>query len=70
MSDNWAIVYQNSNPHHIEIVRSVLEDNGIKVVLLNKKDSMHVHLSNADIELYVKTTDVINAKYIISKNQL
>ncbi|MBX2960778.1 MAG: hypothetical protein KF732_12575 [Flavobacteriales bacterium] len=46
-----------------------LEDSEIDVVMMNKMDSMHLHLNNAEIELYVKPSDVILAKHIISKTQ-
>lgn len=67
---NWKIIYKSNIPNKSQIVKSVLEDNGIKVVVMDKMDSMHTHLMNADIELHVKPEDVIKAKHIISKNSL
>lgn len=67
---DWVVVHKGNNPNLSEIVKSVLEDNKIEVVLVNKMDSMHKHLMNADIELHVKSENVIQAKYIIEKNQL
>ncbi len=69
MSD-WIIVYKSNNPNQTQIVKSVLEDNEINVVLVDKMDSMHKHLMNAEVELHVKSENVIKAKYIISKNSL
>ena len=69
MSKDWVIVYQSNNPNSAEIIKSVLEDNEIEVVSINKMDSMHRHLMNGNIELHVKSEDVINAKYIISKTE-
>lgn len=69
MSD-WIIIYKRNNQNEAQIVKSVLEDNNIKVVLINKMDSMHTHLTNGAIELHIQSEDVINAKYIISKNEL
>ena len=66
---NWVIIYKSNNPHQSEIIKSVLENNDIEVVLINKMDSMNTHLMNAAIELHIKPEDVINAKYIISKNE-
>ena len=66
----WVIIYKSSNLNDAQIVKSVIEDNEIDVVSLNKMDSMHTHLMNAGIELHIKPDDVINAKYIISKNEL
>ena len=67
---NWIIVYKSNNPNQTQIVKSVLEDNEIDVVIVNKMDSMHKHLMNADVELHVNPEDVIKAKYIITKNSL
>ena len=69
MSD-WVIIYKSNNPNQSQIVKSVLEDNDIKVVIVDKMDSMHKHLMNAEIELHINPEDVIKAKYIISKNSL
>lgn len=69
MSD-WLIIYKSSNPNQSQIVKSVLEDNNIDVVVVDKMDSMHKHLMNADVELHIRPEDVIKAKYIISKNSL
>lgn len=67
---NWVIIYKSNNPNQSQIVKSVLEDNGINVVLIDKMDSMHKHLMNADIELHIKPEDAVRAKHIISKNSL
>ena len=67
---NWIIVYKSNNPNQTQIVKSVLEDNEIDVVIVNKMDSMHKHLMNAEVELHVNPEDVIKAKYIITKNSL
>jgi hypothetical protein len=66
----WIVIYKSNKQNETQIVKSVLEDNGIEVVLMNKMDSMHTHLMNAGLELHIKPDDVINAKYIISKNEL
>ena len=48
----------------------MLEDNEINVVIVDKMDSMHTHLMNAEIELHVSPENVVRAKHIISKNDL
>ena len=67
---NLVIIYESNNPTQSQIVKSVLEDNDIEVVLVDKMDSMHKHLMNASIELHISPDNVIKAKYIISKNRL
>ncbi len=66
----WVIIYKSNNQNETQIIKSVLEDNDIEVVLMNKMDSMHTHLMNAGLELHIKPEDVIKAKYIIAKNEL
>lgn len=70
MTQNWVLIYTTNNANSAQIVKGVLENNAINVVIINKKDSMHLHLTNAVIELYVAPSDVINAKHIIEKNKL
>ena len=68
---NWEIIYKTNNPNDTVIVKAVLEDNGIDVVMVNKMDSVNLHLTNsAFIELHVKTDDLVKARHIISKNAL
>ena len=67
---DWIVIYKNTNRNKVEIAKSVLEDNEIKVVLVDKMDSMNKYLMNAEIELHVNAEDAIKAKHIISKNQL
>lgn len=66
----WVVVHKGNNPNLSEIIKSVLEDNDIKVVLVNKMDSMHKHLMNAGIEIHVTPEHAVKAKYIIEKNKL
>ncbi|MGB0881768.1 MAG: putative signal transducing protein [Vicingaceae bacterium] len=67
---NWVVVYKSNNSNNAHIVKSVLEDNDIDVVLIDKMDSMHTHLMNAEIELHVNPENAVKAKHIISKNEL
>ncbi len=69
MPNDWVIIFCCNNSAIAEMVKSLLEDSKIDVVMMNKMDSMHLHLNNAEIELYVKPNDVIRAKHIISKTQ-
>jgi len=67
---NWVVIYKSNNTNNSNITKSVLEDNGIDVVIVDKMDSMHTHLMNADIELHVSPENAVKAKHIISKNSL
>jgi len=66
---DWVLIYTTDNSNKAEITKAVLADNDINAVVMNKKDSVNLHV-NGEIELYVKASDVIKGKFIISKNQL
>jgi len=70
MPSDWIKIYSTSQMHSAEIVVAFLEDNMIKTFKINKKDSMHIHLTNGEIELYVDPKDVIKANHLISKHKL
>ncbi len=67
---SWINIYNSTNPNQSQIVKSVLEDNNIDVVLVDKMDSMHKHLMNASVELHVSPENVIRAKHLITKHSL
>lgn len=69
MADNWVKIFGAAQAFIVEMYKGILEENSIKSVLVNKTDSMHLHLNNADVELYVQPDDVIKAKRLIEKNQ-
>ena len=68
MDSNWQCIYISNQLHKIEIVRSVLNDNEIKSVVVDKRDSSYIMVG--DIEVYVSIEDVILAKIIIQQNDL
>ena len=63
---NWTIVYTSSQPHLIEIVKSILEDNSIQFVTMDKSDSMNKMLTSPGIELYVQNEDVLRTKKLLT----
>jgi len=70
MTNNWIKIYTSSHLHKAEIVRAVIEDHGIKTAEINKTDSMHTHLTNGGIEIYVSPDDALRAKQLIEKHEL
>ncbi|MFW5687332.1 MAG: putative signal transducing protein [Bacteroidota bacterium] len=65
MNNDWTCIYTTQYEHIAEIVKAVLEDNGIKCFSLSKKDSAYLF---GEIELYVEPDDVLLAKQIINKD--
>lgn len=66
MDSKWALIYKSGNPYKPEILKGLLEDNGIDSVVVNKQDSSY-HFG--ELELYVKAEDVVKAMRIISANE-
>lgn len=67
MDDNWQKIYSSSFEHKLEIVKAVLEDEGINSVIVNKKDSAYLF---GELELYVQNDHVMRARRIINKEAL
>lgn len=63
----WVVVYKCTNANHAAMMKAFLEDNEIPAIVINKMDSMHMHLMNGEIELHVKNDDAIQAKRLIDK---
>lgn len=58
----WLKVFFSDSRHRAEIVRSVLEDNDLNPVIVNKKDTAY-HIGH--YEIYVGPEDVLKAIKII-----
>lgn len=67
MDENWEVIYSSQKEHKVEIVKAVLENEGIDSVIVNKKDSFYLF---GELELYVNAENVIGAKRIINKESL
>jgi hypothetical protein len=61
----WEALYSSQQPYRIEILRSLLENEGIISVVINKKDSAYVMMGEA--ELWVKRDDLLSAIQILKK---
>jgi len=67
MDRNWKRVYFTGQIHRAEIVKSILEDNDIPSVIVDKRDSSYLV---GDIELFVRPEDEILSKLIIEQHSL
>lgn len=65
MEKDWVRAYETKQEYLAEIARSVLFDNDIESVIINKKDSIYNTLG--DIEIYVNRDNLIRAKQILQK---
>ncbi|MCG3166472.1 MAG: hypothetical protein POELPBGB_02251 [Bacteroidia bacterium] len=66
MEQGWVIVTTTDNLPQAEMIKSLLTDNEIISVILNKQSSSHLI---GEIEVYVKNVDFLRAKQLILKQQ-
>lgn len=67
MEKGWEQVYSTDKLHMVSIVRSLLKENDIDSIEINKKDSSYAF---GEIEIFVKEEDAIFAKILIKQNIL
>jgi len=60
--DNWVPVYSSVQLYEAEMVRSMLADNEIECVIMNKQDSVYKF---GEIDVYVPTNEAFKAKQLI-----
>ena len=65
---DWIMVYTSSQPHKINIVKAVLEDNQIRAFEVNKKDSAYTFIG--EINLYVHRNEEVLARFLIKTHDL
>jgi hypothetical protein len=58
-------VLSTDNPNKAEIVKQMLEENDIKVVLLNKQDSSYLMFGL--VEIYVQEDQLENTENLLKK---
>lgn len=50
MSDiKWVLVFSTAAPYQAEIVKQMLENNGLEAIVMNKQDSSYPMLGEADV---------------------
>ena len=68
MEEDWTKIHSTRNKFEADILKGMLEDKGIKTVLLNKKDSSYNLFG--DIELYTHINYAEKALAIINETNL
>ncbi len=63
--NKWYLLYSTRNPAQASILQGMLEENHIKVVMMNKQDSSYLNFG--DIELYVPSHLKDLAKNLMEK---
>jgi hypothetical protein len=65
MEKDWIKIFHTGDLYRAELVKKVIEENGIKAVIMNQKDSSY--LTFGEIEVLVKPEDVERAKKLIKE---
>ena len=63
--DSWELLFSSDKAYRVEILRSLLEEEEIPCVVLNKQDSSYVTIG--EIELMVSRNDILKASQILKK---
>lgn len=63
-NENWIKIFSSDQVYLVEITKSILQDEDIDAVIINKKDSSYLF---GECELYVKKENVLVALNLISK---
>ncbi len=65
MDKNWAELHRTQNLPHAHLIKSYLEENGVKAVILNQQDSSYLMLG--DIIIFVEKEVLVKAKWLLDK---
>ena len=65
---DWTIVYSTNTPFQAEMVKQMLESNGIEAVVIDKQDSSYPSIGEA--EVYVTKEIESKAKQLINELEL
>jgi len=68
MESRWVKIYGATMLHTVELVRQILEKEGLNAIVVNKQDSFYPSIG--EIEIFVKSEFVIAAKKIIEDTAL
>ena len=68
MKNDWVKIYSTTKVYQVEIIKAILAEQNIQAFEINKRDSSYGTFGI--IELYVQPENVIEAKHIISKQEI
>jgi len=63
--EQWEKVFSTNAIYQAEILKALLEEENIVSVVVNKQDSSY--LSFGEVEVYVKSEDILKAKQAATK---
>ena len=67
MQKDWIVIYRTGELHQAEMVKQIIQQNGIDAVIMNKKDSSYIIFG--DIEVLVKPENETAALQLLKNMQ-
>ena len=68
MEKDWVKIYYTNQIFRAEIVKGMLEENGINVVLVNRQDSSYLVALPGMAELFVHNSQEAEARRLLTEN--
>lgn len=65
MDSNWVKIFSTSENYKAELVKGLLQENGIECIVVNKQDSAYLF---GELELYVQADFAVRANHILTTN--
>jgi len=67
MEKDWVKIYYTNQVFRAEIIRGMLEENGINVVLINRQDSTYLTALPGMAELFVHNSQEAEARQLLAE---
>lgn len=67
MEPNWKLILSDSDSHHVRLMQSVLDSEGLQTSMIDHSDSAFP--STAESELYVLDADFERASAILTEQK-
>jgi endo-1,4-beta-mannosidase len=68
MEKDWVKIYYTNQLFRAEIIKGMLEENGINVVLINRQDSSYLVSLPGMVELFVHNSQENDARQLLTTN--
>lgn len=68
MEKDWVKIYYTNQLFRAEIIKGMLEENGINVVLINRQDSSYLVALPGMVELFVHNSQEGDARQLLAQN--
>lgn len=67
MEKDWVKIYYTNQLFRAEIIRGMLEENGINAVIINRQDSSYLAALPGMVELFVHASQEAEARQLLAE---